>query len=102
MLTHFRRRANSKKFETRIARQVSTLGKVVRRAHSDPAIAILNSLRSSYDYEGLTTSDKHILPDVAAQFHVGAAAAAPRASRAGLPLCGSGPDNVWQNISGAN
>ena len=28
------------------------------------------------------------LPDVAA--------AAPRASRAGLPLCGSGPDNVWQ------
>ena len=29
------------------------------------------------------------LPDVAA-------AAAPRASRAGLPLCGSGPDNVWQ------
>ena len=42
------------------------------------------------------------LPDVVAQFHVGccrpcgAAAAAPRASRAGLPLCGSGPDNVWQ------
>ena len=36
------------------------------------------------------------LPDVAAHFHVGAAAAAPRASRAGLPLCGSGPDNVWQ------
>ena len=26
----------------------------------------------------------------------GAAAAAPRASRAGLPLRGSGPDNVWQ------
>ena len=25
-----------------------------------------------------------------------AAAAAPRASRAGLPLCGSGPDDVWQ------
>ena len=28
-----------------------------------------------------------------AQFHVG-----PRASRAGLPLCGSGPDNVWQHF----
>ena len=39
------------------------------------------------------------LPDVAAQFHVGVAAAAPRASRAGLPLCGSGPDNVWQAIT---
>ena len=41
------------------------------------------------------------LPDVAAHFHVGnsgAAAAAPRASRAGLPLCGSGPDNVWQAV----
>ena len=32
---------------------------------------------------------KH-LPDVAAHFHVGTV------GRAGLPLCGSGPDNVWQ------
>ena len=40
------------------------------------------------------------LPDVVALFHVGAAAAAPRASRAGLPLCGSGPDNVWQRATG--
>ena len=29
----------------------------------------------------------------------GAAAAATRATRAGLPLCGSGPDNVWQGKS---
>ena len=32
----------------------------------------------------------------------GAAAAAPRASRAGLPLCGSGPDNVWQSGEGCS
>ena len=25
-------------------------------------------------------------------------AAAPRASRAGLPFCGSGPDSVWQGL----
>ena len=48
------------------------------------------------------------LPDVAAHFHIqeniigpatacGAAVAAPRASRAGLPLRDSGPDNVWQS-----
>ena len=44
-----------------------------------------------------------VLPDVAAHFHIqfkicGAAVAAPRASRAGLPLRGSGPDNVWQLV----
>ena len=37
---------------------------------------------------------RSVLPDVAAHFHIqecGAAVAAPRASRAGLPLRGSGP-----------
>ena len=38
-----------------------------------------------------TTSD---LPGVAA--HSDSMIIAPRASRAGLPLCGSGPDSVWQ------
>ena len=62
------------------------------------SLGLLASPTESYTTKQFTVSPIIMfqLPDVAAQFHVGAAAAAPRASRAGLPLCGSGPDNVWQ------